>query len=433
MASGQTLKSSQLQRTTKMEIKAKPIKISKQLVWDAWKRVKANAGSAGIDGQSISDFEEDLGRQLYKLWNRMSSGSYFPPPVVGVEIPKRSGGTRLLGIPAVADRIAQTVIARLIEPRLEQVFHSDSYGYRPGKSTHHAIEVTRRRCWKYWSVLEYDIKGLFDNLSHELLMKAVRTHINETWIHCYIERWLKAPMILNDGQKLMREKGTPQGGVISPLLSNLFLHYAIDAWMAREYPHVPFVRYADDGLMHCKSRKQAEYIREQLQKRLLAVGLEMHPDKTRIVYCSTDGYDKSVDCRSFLFLGYEFKMRSAKNSQDGRIFSSFLPAIGRDRLNELKMRVRQEFRTLRMTHVSLNDIAAEINAVVRGWLGAYGAFHRSALIPLRRYLNECLMRWCRKKFLSLKISRKKAFQFLCRIAERNPKLFAHWEDTGFVS
>ncbi|WP_202819973.1 group II intron reverse transcriptase/maturase, partial [Calderihabitans maritimus] len=211
--------------------KAKPFNISKSEIWEAYQQVKANQGAAGVDGQTIAEFEKDLGNNLYKLWNRMSSGSYFPPPVKRVEIPKDGGGTRPLGIPAVADRIAQTVVKRRLEPELEKVFHQDSYGYRPGKSAIEAVGVARQRCWKFNWVLDLDIKGFFDNIDHGLLMRAVRKHTDCKWILLYIERWLKAPVQLEDGRMERRDKGTPQGGVISPLLANLFLHYAFDMWM----------------------------------------------------------------------------------------------------------------------------------------------------------------------------------------------------------
>lgn len=412
---------------TQMEVKTKREKIPEESVFTAWRSVKSNAGAAGVDNQTIEEFGADLNKNLYKIWNRMTSDSYFPPAVKGVEIPKRAGGVRLLGIPTVGDRVAQTIIAQIIEPRLERIFHEDSYGYRPEKSAHQAIEVTRRRCWKCGYVLEYDIKGLFDNLSHELLMRAVKHHIEEKWIQRYIERWLKAPLVLANGTVIERTSGTPQGGVISPLLANLFLHYAIDAWMSMEFPKISFARYADDGLIHCTSRKQAKYILERLTRRLQEVGLEIHPDKTKIVNCSP----RSEDVGKFTFLGYEFRKRSAKNTQTGEIFQGFLPAIGRERLTELRQKVRTEFKTLKQYQVSLNDIAKEINAVVRGWINYYGKFHGSAMTPIREYLNQKLIRWCQRKYTKMK-SITKASRFLKRIHKRDSNLFAHWKDSSFV-
>ena len=238
-------------------VKAKPFEILKREVWEAFKHVKANQGAAGVDGQSIAEFEVDLSNNLYKLWNRLSSGSYFPPPVRRVEIPKADGGTRPLGIPTVADRIAQEVARRFLEPCLEPVFHTDSYGYRPGKSAIDAVRTARQRCWRYDWVLDLDIKGFFDSIDWELLLKAVHHHTDCPWVRLYIERWLKAPMQMEDGSVVPRTSGTPQGGVVSPALANLFLHYAFDMWMVRTFPRIPFERYADDIICHCKSAEEA--------------------------------------------------------------------------------------------------------------------------------------------------------------------------------
>lgn len=235
----------------------KPFDIPKRLVWEAYQRVKANKGAAGVDGQSLDEFDQDLTNNLYRLWNRLSSGSYFPAPVRAVPIPKKSGGERMLGVPTVADRIAQTVVTLVLGPQLEPHFHEDSYGYRPGRSAHQALTVTRQRCWEHDWVLEYDIRGLFDNLDHNLLFKALRRHTNEKWILLYVGRWLTAPMQSQDGTLVSRDKGTPQGGPLSPLLSNLFLHYALDSWLVRTHPEVPFCRYADDGVLHPSVRPRA--------------------------------------------------------------------------------------------------------------------------------------------------------------------------------
>jgi len=263
----------------------KPFNIPKALVWEAWQRVKANKGSAGVDGQTIEMFESDLNRNLYRIWNRMSSGSYFPPAVKAVPIPKKTGGERVLGVPTVGDRIAQTAVTLLLEPELESVFHEDSYGYRRGKSAHDALAVTRKRCWERDWVLEYDIRGLFDNIDHDLLLKALRRHCDERWVLLLVERWLTAPMRGRDGREDPRTLGTPQGGPLSPVLANLFLHYALDRWLATNHPSVPFCRYADDGILHCRTEAEANVMREHLDARLREVGLELHPDKTRVVYC----------------------------------------------------------------------------------------------------------------------------------------------------
>ena len=215
--------------------KTKPFTVPKALVWKAFQHVKANQGSSGVDKQSIEQFEQNLSKNLYKIWNRMSSGTYFPPAVKGVEIPKKQGGTRLLGVPTVSDRIAQMVVKLVLEPKVEPHFCTDSYGYRPDKSAIDAVAITRQRCWKYKWLLEFDIRGLFDNIDHELLMKAVKKHVDTNWIILYIERWLTAPMQMPDGKIINRTCGTPQGGVVSPILSNLFLHYVFDVWMCRNY------------------------------------------------------------------------------------------------------------------------------------------------------------------------------------------------------
>lgn len=305
---------------------SKPFTIEKRLVYEAYKAVKSNKGAAGVIGQTLEQFEADLKGNLYKIWNRMSSGSYFPPPVRAVSIPKKSGGERILGVPTVSDRIAQMVVKQLIEPDLEAIFLPDSYGYRPGKSALDAIGVTRKRCWQYDWVLEFDIKGLFDNLPHDLLLKVVRKHITNKWALLYIERWLTAPME-KDGELIERTRGTPQGGVISPVLSNLFLHYAFDLWMQRTHPDLPWCRYADDGLVHCRSELEAEALKATLQARLTECGLEPHPTKTRIVYCKDKLRKGSYPNVKFDFLGYCFRPRRTMSPSNRQLFCGFNPAV----------------------------------------------------------------------------------------------------------
>ena len=265
--------------------KEKSFDISKQVVWDSYERVKANQGAAGVDGESIADFEADLKGNLYKLWNRMSSGSYFPPPARAVEIPKKAGGVRTLGVPTVADRIAQTVVRAYLEPEVEPFFHPDSYGYRPGRSALDAVATCRQRCWKKDWVIDLDLKAFFDSIPHDLLLKAVSKHTDLAWVLLYVRRWLVAPLQREDGTIVERDRGTPQGSAISPLLANLFLHYAFDRWMAREFPAVAFERYADDAVAHCATEAQARKVLDAIAARMAEVGLELHPDKTRIVYC----------------------------------------------------------------------------------------------------------------------------------------------------
>lgn len=404
----------------------KPFQIPKQLVWQAWLNVKANAGSAGIDKQSIQSFEENLGKNLYKLWNRMSSGTYFPPAVKGVAIPKKSGGQRMLGIPTVSDRIAQTIVKLLLEPEMERIFLSDSYGYRANKSAHDAINITKQRCWKYDWVLEFDIRGLFDNIRHDLLMKAVRKHTKCNWALLYIERWLKVPMELPSGELKMRDRGTPQGGCISPLLSNLFMHYVFDLWMTRMNPRNPWCRYADDGLAHCKSLEEAEKLKEALKRRLEECGLEMHPEKTKIVYTKDGNRRGKYPEEQFDFLGYCFRGRQAKNRKTGELFDSFQPAMSPKAFKAIKETLREEWKLSTKVHLSLKEIAEEINPQIRGWINYYGRFYGSSLRKLKNYIDQTLVRWARRKYKKLKEHTCKSFQWLSEIKNKLPKLFVHW-------
>jgi RNA-directed DNA polymerase len=405
--------------------KAKPFEISKQVVWEAWKHVKANKGAAGVDSESISDFEVNLKDNLYKIWNRMSSGSYFPPPVRTVAIPKKTGGERFLGIPTVSDRIAQKVVKMYFEPLVEPYFHEDSYGYRPGKSAIQAVGVTRKRCWRYNWVLEFDIKGLFDNIDHDLLMKAVRHHTEIKWILLYIERWLKVPFQKEDGALIERTKGTPQGGVVSPVLSNLFLHYVFDKWMERNYPQNPFCRYADDAVAHCRTKAEALALKEKLDVRFRECGLELHPEKTKIVYCKDDDRQGNYPLNSFDFLGFTFRPRRSKNRW-GKYFVNFTPAVS----NEAGKAMRQKARRWKMhlrSDKSLEDLSRMFGPVIRGWIAYYGSFYKSALYPTLRHLNRTLVRWAMRKFKRLRGHRRRAEHWLGRIAQRQPWLFPHWK------
>lgn len=405
--------------------KAKPFVISKHAVLEAWKTVKANKGSEGVDAETIADFEGDLKNNLYKIWNRMSSGSYFPPPVKTVAIPKKTGGERMLGIPTVADRVAQMVVKLNIEPRVEPYFHKDSYGYRPNKSAIQAIEVTRERCWKYDWLLEFDIKGLFDNIGHDLLMKAVRHHTECNWDLLYIERWLKAPFQREDGSLTERFKGTPQGGVISPLLANLFLHYVFDKWMERGYPRNPFCRYADDGVVHCRTRGEVEELLGKLDIRFKECGLELNPEKTKIIYCKDDNRWGDHPDRSFDFLGYTFRPRMAKN-RSGEYFVSFLPAVSNKAGKEMRGKARS-WRMHRRSDKSLEDLSKTFSPVIRGWINYYGKFYKSALYSLASHLDRILVKWAMRKFKNLKGRRRKAREWLGKVAQRQPQLFPHWQ------
>ena len=400
--------------------------ISKWLVWEAYRQVRRNKGAAGVDGQAVEDFEKDLENNLYRVWVRMSSGSYFPPPVRAVEIPKPHGpGTRILGVPTVADRVAQTVVALALRPRTESIFHDDSYGYRPGRSQAMALGRCRERCWRTGWVLEFDISRFFDSVDHDLVVKAVEanTTSEQKWVVLYVRRWLKAPTVWPDGRAVERDRGTPQGSAVSPVLANLFLHYAFDAWMGRQFPTLPFERYADDAVVHCVTEKQARYVRAKLAERMREVGLRLHPDKTRIVYCQDGSRRDAYSNTSFTFLGYTFRARGARR-KDGRIFSSFQPAVSRDALKKMGGVVRRWRINLR-TSDDVAALAAWLNPVVRGWMNYYGAFYRSALYRLLQRINTYLVRWARRKFKRLR-SFKKAKRWWKGLIRRQPHLFAHW-------
>lgn len=403
---------------------AKPFNISKRQVWEAYKRVKANKGAAGVDGQTIEEFDLELTNNLYKLWNRLSSGSYFPSAVMRVEIPKSDGGMRPLGIPTVIDRIAQMVAKQLIEPELEKYFHPDSYGYRPRKSAHDAVGQTRKRCWKSDWVLDLDIKGFFDNIDHELMMRAVQKHVKEKWALLYIERWLKAPIEMPDGTLKLPQKGTPQGGVISPLLANLFLHYAFDLWIVREFPNVPFERYADDAVCHCKSKFQAQQLKQKLEARMKEVGLELHPEKTKIVYCKDDDRREHYPEISFDFLGYTFRPRRSKNRW-GKHFINFTPAISNKAAKAIRHKSRGWNWPLR-SDKQLEDLAKMFNPIIQGWINYYGRYYKSALYPTLQCLERRLIMWATRKYKRLRNHRRRAAQWLNRIARRQSWLFAHW-------
>lgn len=403
----------------------KPFKIDKRRVYEAYKAVKSNAGAAGVDGKTIEQFEADLRNNLYKLWNRMSSGSYFPPPVRAVSIPKKSGGQRILGVPTVADRVAQMVVKQLIEPDLEPIFLADSYGYRPRKSALDAVGVTRQRCWKYDWVLEFDIKGLFDNIDHELMLRAVRKHVTCKWALLYIERWLTAPMEQDDGTRTARTRGTPQGGVISPILSNLFLHYTFDLWMTRTHPDLPWCRYADDGLVHCRTEQEAEVFKARLQARLTECRLELHPIKTKIVYCRDGKRRGKYPNVTFDFLGYCFRPRLVQNSRDNTLFCGFTPAVSVSAMKAMRTTIR-ELGLRHRTELSMADIARQINPLLRGWIAYYGRYAPSALKPILRYVNQTLRAWVMRKFKRFAAKTIRAGRFLERMARDKADLFVHW-------
>jgi len=404
--------------------KAKPFSISKEVVWEAYQRVKANKGAAGVDGESIEGFEKDLKNNLYKLWNRMSSGSYFPPAVRIVEIPKVDGGKRPLGIPTVSDRVGQMVVKKYLEPDVDPHFHPDSYGYRTGKSAVEAVGVARQRCWQYEWVLDMDIKGFFDNLEHNLVMRAVQKHTDCKWMLLYIQRWLKAPAQLEDGRRVDRYKGTPQGSVISPLLANLFLHYAFDEWMRKNYPTIPFERYADDIIVHCVSERQTQWIKVVIEKRLLQCKLELHPAKTKIVYCKDSKRRGVYLNEKFDFLGYTFRPRNSM-TRFGKCLVNFSPAVSNKAIKKIRY-VMRSWRFHRRSDKSLEELSYICNSILRGWINYYGQYYKSALYSTFHVFDRILMRWVMRKYKKLKGHRRRAMHWLGRLARQQPQLFAHW-------
>lgn len=405
----------------------KPFKISKQAVKIAFDRVKANRGTYGIDEQSIADFKENLKDNLYKIWNRMSSGTYFPKPVKAVAIPKKNGGTRTLGIPTVEDRVAQMVAKLYFEPSVEKIFYENSYGYRPNKSAIQAVGVLRERCWQKDWVVDFDIRGLFDNIRHDYLIEMVKRHTEEQWVILYVERWLKTPFKMQDGTIVERTAGTPQGGVISPVLANLFMHYVFDDYMSKEYPNINWVRYADDGALNCVSLKQAKCMIKVLEKRFKLFGLELNLDKTKIVYCKDNRRKGNYENVTFDFLGYTFKPRHVVYQNKG--FTGFLPAIS----EKAKKAIRQEVRNWkiqRKVSKDIREIARMYNNKIQGWINYYSHYYKSEMYDIIRYINRCILKWVRRKYKFN--STRKSVNWLMNVYKREPKLFAHWKSEKFV-
>jgi RNA-directed DNA polymerase len=405
--------------------KQKSFAIPKRLVWEAWRQVRANKGAPGVDGQDLEAFEADLGDNLYKIWNRMSSGTYFPPPVRAVQISKpHGGGVRVLGVPTVADRVAQTAVAMCLEPLVEPRFHRDSYGYRPGVSAHDALAACRERCWKFDWVIDLDVQQFFDQVPWDLVIRAVETVTDSRWVLLYVQRWLAAPLLHPDGALEQRERGTPQGSAVSPVLANLFMHYAFDSWMVREHPDCPFERYADDVIVHCGSRARAEAVLARIAERMAEVGLRLHPEKTRIVYCKDSNRRGGHEHTSFTFLGYTFRGREARNKHGG-YFTSFSPAISPQALKAKSQRLR-ELRIHRQTNLTLNELAEWLNPITAGWMNYYGRYNRTVLYPLLRRVNLYVRRWAAKKYKRLR-SYKRFERWWAGLLTREPRLFAHWQ------
>lgn len=406
-------------------LNAKPYEIPRQLLVSAYRGVKANGGSGGIDGVCLQDFAMNWQDNLYKIWNRMSSGSYFPPAVKLVEIPKSGGGTRPLGIPTVGDRIAQMAVVLEITPLLEPLFLADSYGYRPGKNALDAIATTRARCFRYDWVLDMDISRFFDTIDHGFLMKALECHITSPWCLLYIRRWLVAPYQLPDGSFQERTCGVPQGSVIGPVLSNLFLHYAFDKWMTITHPHIPFERYADDSVCHCRTYEEALLLKESVSARLQACNLSLNDEKTRIVYCKDSRRKGEHEHISFTFLGYEFRPRRSVDKQQ-ETFTGFLPAVSR----KAKLKMSDTIRSwpfLGHSGMKLKELSIEINFVVRGWINYYGRYYPSSLKSYLRHLNLRIAAWVKRKYKRFRGNLWRALYWLGEISRRDPRLFYHWQ------
>lgn len=405
--------------------------ISQKQVLNAYQSVKSNKGTGGVDGVNFEEFDEFRLDNLYVLWNRMSSGSYYPKAVREKRIPKYDGTKRSLGIPTITDRVGQQVVKDVLEERLEAIFHPDSYGYRSGKNAHEAVKLAEQRCWASNWVIDMDIQGFFDNINHELLLEAVSFHINpltENWIYLYIERWLKAPILTEEGELIYREKGTPQGGVISPLLANLFLHYSFDKWMEVHHEGIKFERYADDIIVHCKSKSESKSLLKEIGSRLELCGLRLHPKKTNLVYCKqASNQNKKVKYgkRTFDFLGFEFKPRSNR-LQDGNLCLGFRVGISKGSQKRIT-EVIKKLKIHRATGFELQEIANFIAPKLRGWINYFGKFNMSSLSQVMQRLNERLVRWAMGKYKRFRRNKEKARAYIIQIAEQFPNLFIHWQ------
>ena len=403
----------------------KSLPVSKRMVYESYLKVLSKDGGAGIDRESIETFNANMSKNLYKIWNRMSSGSYFPPPVRTVFIPKKQGGLRPLGIPTVSDRIAQGVVKDYLEPTMEQVFHKSSFGYRPGKSAHDALEQCHRNCMQKAWVLDVDIKGFFDNISHGIMLELLSVHTQEKWVLMYVERWLKAGVEQEDGSIVARTKGTPQGGVVSPLLANIYLHHAFDMWMDTTHPNCPFERYADDIVIHCVSKEEALQMLDALKVRMQEFELTLHPEKTKIVYCKNYQRNDKHDNESFTFLSYSFQPRTIKD-KFGRVkrLNVFSAAICNAAKTSIRKAIKEVLRA-RWSTQSLTWFAEKLNPKIRGWINYYTKFNREEAYGVFYYLNGLIRKWMKNTY---KIQGKgQLFKRYRLFQAENPDLFYHWK------
>ena len=396
--------------------------VAREEVDASWKAVRQAGGGCGHDGKTIKDVEADLDNQLYRIWNRMTSGSYMAQPVLLVNIPKAKGGFRQLGIPTVTDRIAQHVIKRRLEAIVEPLFHEDSYAYRPGRSAIDALAVVRERCFRHEWLLEIDIKAFFDTLNHDKLMEIVDNYTDDKAIRLYARKFLKAPGRMENGDTIERATGTPQGGVVSPVLANLYLHEAFDCWMAKAFPEVKFCRYADDIVVHCVSEKQAFFMKNRISARLKEYNLELHPEKTRIVYTGTsndfDHRGHSLS-RKFTFLGYDFKPRMSRNGWLG-----YSPGIGQGAMKMIRIKIKS-WNWKRRISQSIEDIARQSDSAIRGWINYYGHYRRSELYRLEHMINNYLAQFIKRKH-SKGWTWGQAWKELEKLKQEKPRLFSHW-------
>lgn len=402
------------------------VPISYEMVAKAYRKVRRGGKAAGIDEESWKDFaKKGVERQLYVIWNRMASGSYFPQAVREVKIPKKDGRKRKLGIPTLRDRIAQEVVKNYMERRIDQQFHENSYGYRPMRSSHEAIEQVRKNCLIRDWVVDLDISKFFDEIDHGLMLRGVGAMIEESWVKMYVKRWLEMKVEREDGQQYDRGgKGTPQGGVISPLLANIFLHFALDEWLRLQYPGISFVRYADDMVLHCETKQEAEEVLEAIRKRLEEVKLRLNEEKTRIVYCKDYRRKGKHEHVKFGFLGFSFQPRQAQSRlKPGTSFTAYTAEISRENQKKIRGMIRTSINW-RNTTQEITDIADKVNSKVRGWINYFGCYGKKRLRRCLLYLDWRMIRWLKRKH---RIGTRRAIDLLANYQISNPDMFCHWQ------